>query len=61
MSHHKIPLSIGGTNEYSNLILLREGCHKLVHKVNLTREEVPNYMKIKVINKYRVMCGLNKV
>ena len=52
---------MGGTYEYSNLILLREDCHKLVHKVNLTREEVTNYMKIKVLNKYRVMCGLNKV
>ncbi|MBS4973065.1 MAG: hypothetical protein KHZ55_02600 [Clostridium celatum] len=52
---------MGGTDEYSNLILLREDCHKLVHKVNLTREEVPNYMKIKVLNKYRVLCGLNKV
>ena len=59
--HHKIPLSMGGKDEYSNLILLRDDCHKLIHKVNLTREEVPNYMKIKVLNKYRVMCGLNKV
>lgn len=52
---------MGGTDENSNLILLREDCHKLVHKVNLTREKVPNYMKIKVLNKYSVMCGLNKV
>lgn len=32
--HHKIPLSLGGTNEKSNLIPLCYDCHDELHKSN---------------------------
>jgi 5-methylcytosine-specific restriction protein A len=30
--HHIIPIEKGGTNRYSNLMLLCESCHKKIHK-----------------------------
>ena len=59
--HHKIPISKGGTDEYKNLILLRKECHKVIHKKNLTKEEIPEYMLVKEINKYRKLCGLEVI
>ena len=59
--HHKVPINRGGTDEYNNLILLRKECHKLIHKENLTREEIPKYMLVKEINKFRKQCGLKTV
>ena len=32
--HHKIPKSQGGTDEYSNLILVTATVHKLIHATN---------------------------
>ena len=33
-AHHKIPKKIGGTDEYSNLIMLNKDVHILVHATN---------------------------
>ncbi len=30
--HHIIPVFLGGTNEVSNICLLCEKCHRLIHK-----------------------------
>ncbi|MEG1062066.1 MAG: group II intron reverse transcriptase/maturase, partial [Oscillospiraceae bacterium] len=29
--HHKLPLSMGGTDKYNNLIILDEQVHQLLH------------------------------
>nr|WP_290441256.1 HNH endonuclease signature motif containing protein [Clostridium sp. CF011] len=47
--HHKIPKEKGGTDDYSNLILLNHHVHKLVHVV------VEN-----TINKYIVNLNLDE-
>lgn len=47
--HHKIPVSLGGTNEYINLVLLSKDEHILVHA---TDEEI--------INKYIKFLNLSK-
>ena len=59
--HHITPIEKGGTNEYRNLILVRTEAHKLIHKPNLKREEVPEYILINKLNKYRKLCGLEIV
>lgn len=38
--HHIIPVSEGGTNDESNLVLLCPNCHKLAHTGLITREEL---------------------
>jgi 5-methylcytosine-specific restriction endonuclease McrA len=30
--HHKIPIIMGGTNRFSNLMLVCENCHKKIHE-----------------------------
>ena len=59
--HHIIPIEKGGTDEYRNLILVRAEAHKLIHNPNLKREEVPEYILINKLNKYRKLCGLETV
>lgn len=55
--HHKIPLSLGGTDNYSNLIMLSKTSHKFVHDVNLKLKDLPAYINLKQLNKYRKLCG----
>ena len=59
--HHIIPLSKGGTNEYTNLLLVRKEAHKLIHYPNLSIKEIPDYIIINKLNKYRKLCGLEPV
>ncbi len=62
--HHKIPLEQGGTDSYSNLILVTEAVHILIHA---TKEDtIQKYIKelgltvkqIEKCNKLRKMAGL---
>lgn len=55
--HHKIPLSRGGTDSYSNLIMLSKTSHKFVHDVNLKLKDLPAYINLIQLNKYRKLCG----
>lgn len=55
--HHKIPKSLGGKDEYSNLILLTRRVHKLIHKVDLKIEDLMKTDNIKELNKLRELCG----
>lgn len=59
--HHKVPLSRGGKDEYSNLILLSKTSHKFVHDKNLTLEKLPAYINLRELNKLRKYCGLAKL
>ena len=33
--HHKIPLKLGGTDEYNNLVIVHKDIHKLIHSNNI--------------------------
>ncbi|XZI98861.1 HNH endonuclease signature motif containing protein [Clostridium perfringens] len=35
--HHKIPKSLGGTDEYKNLVWINDKVHKLIHE---TKQEI---------------------
>lgn len=48
--HHKIPKSLGGNDDYNNLIWLDRNIHKLIHATNA-----------KIIYKYKNIANLNKI
>ena len=33
--HHKVPLKLGGTDKYDNLIIIHKDIHKLIHSTNI--------------------------
>ncbi len=47
--HHKIPLHLGGTDVYDNLVLVTEGVHILLHAT--AEETVRKYLAILKLNK----------
>ena len=57
--HHKLPKEIGGTDEYSNLVIVSEDIHRLIHATN--PETIRKYLdklklkasQIKTLNKFR--------
>lgn len=64
--HHKKPKSLGGTDEYNNLVFITKTIHKLIHA---TKEEtIEKYLQLvklsqegkDKVNKLRVMAG-NKI
>lgn len=65
--HHKIPKSIGGTDEYSNLIYLKTEIHKLIHVTS--EEKINKYIKyvdknkntLKKLNKLRILVGNSEI
>ena len=65
--HHIKPVSAGGTDKYSNLILIRDAVHKLIHaKEEGTIQKYMQMLKLKVsqlkkVNKYRMMSGLPQI
>lgn len=65
--HHKIPVSLGGTDEYSNLLIVHEEVHRLIHA---TRSETIrkymsllklNSMQLRKLNQLRSLCKLEKI
>lgn len=65
--HHKIPKHLGGTDEYTNLIILHKDVHKLIHAVN--EETIRTYISLikpdeemlKKINILRKQCGNDEI
>lgn len=61
--HHKIPKGIGGTDKYSNLIILHRDVHTLIHAVQPETIQVylnktnPTQTMLKKINKLRLKAG----
>lgn len=65
--HHKIPRELGGKDEYSNLVLVHENVHRLIHakteatmqkylaKLNLTQKQLNK------VNKLREMAKLSEI
>lgn len=61
--HHKKPVSKDGTDEYKNLVIVREDVHKLIHATK--QETIIAYLNIlnlnksqlQKLNKLRIMAG----
>ena len=62
--HHKIPLSMGGNDSYSNLVIVSDVVHILIHAgAERTIRKYLNVLKpdkkqMKKLNKLRVMAGM---
>lgn len=62
--HHKKPKSLGGTDEFANLIVVHKDIHKLIHAT--TSKTIERYMQklnlnvkqIEKVSKYRKECNL---
>jgi group II intron reverse transcriptase/maturase len=65
--HHKIPLSLGGTDKFNNLCILNKDIHKLVHATkNETIITLKNLLRlsqieIEKVNKLRKMSNLELI
>lgn len=65
--HHKLPVSLGGSDEYKNLILVLDDVHRLMHATQ--HETIAKYLKIlkldkkkrEKINNLRVKCKLEPI
>lgn len=61
--HHKIPVSQGGTDVYSNLVIVHKDIHKLIHAVDM--ETINKYLEmlkptktmLAKLNRYRKLVG----
>lgn len=65
--HHKVPLNMGGTDKYSNLIIVHRDVHMLIHSaVSETQSAYLNLIKpdkkaLDKINELRVLAGNEKL
>ena len=65
--HHKVPLGKGGTDNYSNLVLVTESVHLLIHATK--KDTIQKYLKelsltskqIEKCNKFRKLAELEKI
>ena len=65
--HHKIPREMGGGDEYSNLIIVSDKVHILIHSNNKRTLKKylelvkPNSKQLTKINKLRIMAGMPQI
>ncbi len=65
--HHKVPISLGGTDEFKNLIYIRADVHRLIHAAdmdtisNLLIQISPDCTQLRKINSLRAMCNLESI
>ena len=64
--HHKVPIHMGGTDEYKNLCPLCNDAHRLVHAkdidtINKYIHIIQNKEQLNRLNALRKECGLEKV
>ena len=64
--HHKLPISMGGTDEYDNLIIISKAVHTLIHAkkeetINSYLHEIANVAQLKKLNNLRRRCGLKDI
>lgn len=65
--HHKVPLGLGGTDRYTNLVIIHPNIHRLIHAT--TPETIMAYRQLikpdrntlEKINKLRVLAGNNEI
>lgn len=61
--HHKLPKYLGGTDEYSNLVIVHKDVHKLIHAVSKNTINAyltlikPTKVMLDKINKLRIIAG----
>ncbi|MEH7250720.1 HNH endonuclease signature motif containing protein [Neobacillus niacini] len=62
--HHKLPRHMRGTDEFSNLVIVHEDVHRLIHATNETTiERYRNILQLdgkqlKKLNQFRKVCNL---
>lgn len=62
--HHKMPRHMGGTDEFSNLVIVHKDVHRLIHaKSEKTIERYRNILQLdgkqlKKLNQFRKVCNL---
>ncbi|KRF58929.1 hypothetical protein ASG99_27185 [Bacillus sp. Soil768D1] len=62
--HHKLPRHMGGTDEFSNLVIVHEDVHRLIHATSETTiERYRNILQLdgkqlKKLNQFRKVCNL---
>ena len=65
--HHKLPIHLGGSDKYENLVIVHENVHRLIHAtapetieryLNLIR---PDKKTLAKINALRIMAGNSKI
>ncbi|MBQ6445997.1 MAG: group II intron reverse transcriptase/maturase [Bacillus sp. (in: Bacteria)] len=62
--HHKLPRNMGGTDEFSNLVIIHKDVHRLIHATN--EKTIERYRTIlqldgkqlKKLNQFRKVCNL---
>lgn len=65
--HHKVPVSVGGTDAYANLVLVTKTVHNLIHASNdetirsCLAELKLNISQMEKLNKLRAMAGMSAV
>ena len=65
--HHILPKSLGGTDEYGNLIIVKEDIHRLIHMtdINAVRTAIHGYKlsadKLKKFNALRLSAGKESI
>lgn len=65
--HHMKPISLGGTDEFKNLIYIRADVHRLIHATNIETidkllEQInPDTKQLSKINNLRQKCGLDVI
>lgn len=65
--HHQKPISLGGTDEFKNLIYVRADVHRLIHAVNaetidaLLKQIKPDSIQLDKIDKLRTKCNLEAI
>ena len=57
--HHKVPKELGGTDEYSNLIIIHEYVHHLIHAVS--DDAINKYLKLIAPIDKKQMDKINKL
>lgn len=65
--HHKVPIKLGGTDEYSNLVILHQDIHILIHLTDIETQNTylklinPDKKALNKINELRLLVGNSKL
>ena len=65
--HHITPIALGGSDKFSNLVIVHSWVHNLLHAT--TKQTINKYLKLlkltekqlEKLNKYREKCNLTKI
>lgn len=65
--HHKVPVSLGGTDSFTNLVMVHKLVHRLIHATN--QDTIDKYVKIlslntmqlRRLNQFRALCKLESI